>query len=167
MVGRYANYPLRAKVMQTTADLHLTWDVAYAPGTLRAVGAKNGQVMTTVEIDTTGDPAAIKLTADCNEIKTAWRDVAHITVEVVDEKGRLVPTAENEIAFELDGPGRILGVDNGRPDSHESFQGNHRKAFNGLALVMLQSTGKSGTFRLSASSPGLAANRIIVTSHAG
>jgi beta-galactosidase len=167
MVGKYGNYPPRAKILQTTADLHLTWDVAYAPGTLRAVGTKNGQVMTTVEIDTTGDPAAIKLMADCNVIKTAWRDVVHITVEVVDEKGRVVPTAENEIAFELDGPGRILGVDNGRPDSHESFQGNHRKAFNGLALVILQSTGKSGTFSLSASSPGLAANGIIVTSHAG
>ena len=166
MVGRYGNYPPRAKVLQTTADLHLTWDVAYAPGTLRAIGTKDGRVVKTVEINTTGEPAAIRLTADRNVIKASRRDVAHITVEVVDAEGRMVPTAENEIAFALDGPGRILGVDNGRPDSHESFQGNRRRAFNGLALVLLQSAGTPGTFRLSASSPALAAHEIAVTSHA-
>ena len=57
-------------------------------------------------------------------------------------------------AFALTGAGRILGVDNGQPDSHESYQGPSRRAFNGLALVVLQSTGAPGTFTLSASSPG-------------
>ena len=64
----------------------------------------------TVEINTTGEPAAIRLTADRNVIKASRRDVAHITVEVVDAEGRMVPTAENEIAFALDGPGRILAL---------------------------------------------------------
>jgi hypothetical protein len=51
------------------------------------------------------------------------------------------------------GAGRLLGVDNGQPDSHESYQGPNRKAFNGLALVVLQPAGALGTVTLSASSP--------------
>lgn len=40
------------------------------------------------------------------------------------------------------GEGRIIGVDNGNPESHESYQADHRKAFNGLCLAIVQA--KSG-----------------------
>jgi beta-galactosidase len=60
----------------------------------------------------------------------------------------------------LTGAGRILGVDNGQPDSHESYQGPSRRAFHGLALVVLQSTGIPGTFTLSASAPALATAKV-------
>jgi beta-galactosidase len=155
MVGRYGNSPLRAKALQTTADLHLAWDVPYDPGTLRAVGTRDGKVTSTVEVNTTGDAAAIRLTPDTDRIKTSRRDVAHVKVEVVDSNGLMVPTAEEEITFGVRGNARIIGVDNGRPDSHESYQANHRKAFKGLALVLLQSTGQAGSIVLSASSPSL------------
>ncbi len=77
-----------------------------------------------------------------------------MTVAVVDANGSDVPTAENEIAFDLKGTGRIIGLDNGRPDSHESYQGRSRKAFGGVALALLQSA-TPGTMLLEASSPGL------------
>jgi beta-galactosidase len=155
MVGTYGNYPPRAKALQTTADLHLSWDVPFTPGTLTANGVKDGKVIRTVEIKTTGAPAKLALTADRSRISSGPSDVAHVTVQVVDAEGRVVPTANNEIAFAVEGAGRILGVDNGQPDSHESYQGPSRRAFNGLALVVLQSTGTPGTLTLSASSPGL------------
>jgi beta-galactosidase len=79
---------------------------------------------------------------------------------VLDADGRMVPTAADQITFTLAGEGRILGVDNGQPDSHESFKGNTRRAFNGLALVILQSTGRPGSMTLSASAQGLASARI-------
>jgi beta-galactosidase len=79
---------------------------------------------------------------------------------VLDAKGRIVPTADDEITFAIQGAGRILGVDNGRPDSHESYQQHSRKAFRGLALVILQSAGVPGTVTLSASSPALAPAQI-------
>jgi beta-galactosidase len=155
MAGRYGNYPTRATALQTTADLHLSWDVPYEAGTLSAVGKKNGQVLPTVEIQTTGVPAKIALTADRQSIRTSPSDVAHVTVQVTDAAGRVVPTADTGIAFSIQGEGRILGVDNGRPDSHESFKTNQRRTFNGLALVILQSTGRSGAMTLSASAPSL------------
>jgi beta-galactosidase len=81
--------------------------------------------------------------------------VAHIVVEVRDEHDRLVPTADNEIAFEIQGEGKLIGVDNGDPLSHEDYKANHRKAFNGLCLAIVQSTARSGPVKITASSPTL------------
>ena len=162
MVGQYGNYPPRAKVLQTTADLHLSWDVSYAAGTLRAEGVKGGKVIRIAEVRTTGAPAKIDLAVDRQRIDTSRRDVAHVTVRLLDAEGRVVPTAANDIAFAMRGAGRILGLDNGQPDSHESYQGPNRKAFNGLALAIVQSTGTAGTMTLTASSEGLSSSQISI-----
>jgi beta-galactosidase len=156
MVGTYGKYPERAKAVQTTADLHLSWDVPFAAGTLTAKGVKDGKVIRTAEIETTGRPAKLALVPDRPAISRGPSDVAHVTVKVLDQEGRVVPTANDEITFTLTGAGRILGVDNGQPDSHESYQGPSRRAFHGLALVVVQANGNPGTVRLSASAPALA-----------
>jgi beta-galactosidase len=137
MIKTYGDYPPRAKVLQTTADLHLTWDVPYAPGTLTARGMKDGKEIGPVEVHTTGVAAKLSVTVDRRRIGTGWGDLAHVTVRVEDAKERMVPTANDAIMFTLQGAGRILGVDNGQPDSHEPYKANSRKAFNGMALVLL------------------------------
>jgi beta-galactosidase len=121
-------------------------------GTLTANGVKDGKLVRTTEIQTTGSPAKLGLTVDRPRITSLPSDVAHVTVQVLDAEDRVVPTADDQITFAIQGVGRILGVDNGQPDSHESYQGHNRKAFNGLALVVLQSTAVPGTVTLSASS---------------
>ncbi|MGD0889523.1 MAG: glycoside hydrolase family 2 TIM barrel-domain containing protein [Acidobacteriaceae bacterium] len=163
MEGRYSNFPARTRVMQTTGDLHLTWYVPYQPGTLRAVGTKDGQVIMTVEQSTTGAPAAIRLTADRTSIDTQWDDLSHVTVEIVDSQGRVVPTADNEIVFSLTGPGRILGLDNGQADSHENYQSDRRKAYAGHALALVQSNGRPGEMQLTASSSSLTSASVTIT----
>jgi beta-galactosidase len=163
MTRYYGHYPERAKALQTTADLHLSWDVPYAPGTLTAKGTKDGELVLTESTATTGAAASLALSADRSRIRTSHSDVAHITVEVVDANGLIVPTANNAIGFTLKGDGRILGVDNGQPDSHESYKGNQRNAFNGMGLVLLQSTGRKGSMTLIATSPSLASAQITVT----
>jgi beta-galactosidase len=144
MTGRYGNYPSRAKAPRTTADLHLTWDAPYTPGILTAIGVKDGKTIETVEVHTTGIPTKLSLTADRQRIRTTPEDLAHITVAIHDAKGRIVPTANNAITFSLTATGRIVGVDNGQPDSHEPYKANSRRAFNGLALVLVQSNGQPG-----------------------
>jgi beta-galactosidase len=155
MEGRYGNYPVRARAPRTTGDLHLEWDVPYAPGTLKAVGTKDGKVVATVEVATTGDPSSIGLSVDRANLAADRRDVAHITVQILDSQGRVVPMADNEVAFEVTGEGKLIGLDNGDPQSHEDYKSNRRKAFNGLCLAIVQSTGKSGQFRVTASSSAL------------
>jgi beta-galactosidase len=164
MEGRYGNYPARAKVARTTADLHLRWDVPYEPGALKAIGIKDGKIAATTEILTTGEPSAIGLSVDREVIMADWRDVAHFTVQILDDKGRVVPTADNEVAFELEGEGSLLGVDNGNPESHEDYTSKRRRAFNGLCLAIARSTSKQGQIRVTADSPALkSASAIVAT----
>ena len=95
------------------------WSVKYARGELSAVGYKAGKVAANAKVETTGPQAAVKLIPDRVEINADGEDVSIITVEIVDSKGRVVPTAGSEVTFDLTGPGRIIGVGNGAPASHE------------------------------------------------
>ena len=155
--------PARSRVLQTTGDLHLAWYVPYEPGTLRAVGVKDGKPILTVELATTGTPATVRLTADRTRIRTNWEDLAHVIVEILDQQGRLVPTADTRVIFTLTGPGRILGLDNGQSESHESYQGDRRNAFAGRALALVQSTGRPGELQLTASAPGLTGASVTIS----
>jgi len=136
-------------------DLHVMWKVSYIPGTLKAVSRKSGQIVLTREVITAGKPAKITLVADRNTLKKDGRDLSFITVKITDDKGVLVPEADNLVKFSLSGKGTIAGVDNGFQASHEPFKADFRKAYNGMCLVILQSGKSNGQIRLTASSEGL------------
>ena len=146
---------LGEKKFSDTKDLHLAWEVPYSPGTLKAVAKINGKIVCTDEVQTAGDPAKIILTPDRKEISADGTDLSYVKVEVVDKDGRICPNADNLIKFKIDGEGFIAGVGNGNPISHEYFKAKERKAFHGLALVIIQSTDKSGEINITASSDGL------------
>ena len=97
----------------------LKWSVPYAPGTLAAKGYNDGKMVAETQVETTGAPAAVRLTPDRPAIGADGRDVAVVAVAVADDRGRTVPTAGNLVRFTLEGPGRILGVGNGDPSCHE------------------------------------------------
>jgi beta-galactosidase len=162
MEGSYGNYPARARVLRTTSDLHLTWDVPYEPGTLKAVATKDGNIVSTAEVSTTGEPARISLSAGRAKLTADRRDVAHIVVEVRDSQDRVVPVAEDEITFDIQGPGRLIGVDNGDPLSHEDYKSNRRKVFHGLCLAIVQSTARAGQVKITASSPALRSDSLTI-----
>ena len=96
------------------------WSVPYAPGTLSAKAYRGGKLVAEDKVETTGAPAAVKLSSHRAAIGANGEDVAVFTVSVTDAEGRVVPTAGNKVSFELDGPGRIIGVGNGDPSSHEA-----------------------------------------------
>ena len=163
MEGRYGNFPARARVVRTTADLHLSWDVAYQPGTLRAVGMKDGQIAVTEEVATTGEAFAISLSSDRTRIAADRRDVAHVTAAIQDAQGRVVPAADNNVSFSIEGAGRLIGVDNGDPTSHDSYKASSRRAFHGLCLAVVQATAAAGTIKIAATSPGLRPASLTIT----
>jgi len=143
------------RIHPTTTDLFLTWDVPYEPGIVKAVGKRDGNIVYTHEICTTGEPAAIRLQVDHPVIKADSRDLAHLTVEIVDETGNVVPTANNLVQFSVTGAGRLIAVDNGDPRDHHSYLLNERYAFNGLCLAIVQSNGTVGEIQVTAKSDGL------------
>ena len=145
-------------------QLHVMWHVPFEAGTLRAVSYKKGKQVLVTEEKTAGAPAKIRLTADRQKIDNDGSDLSYVTVDILDKDGNLVPDAENLVQFKLDGPGKIAGVDNGSPISMESFKADHRKAFHGKCLCVIQSKLKSGIIRLTATSAGLASAAVEINS---
>ncbi|MEI8309274.1 MAG: beta-galactosidase GalB [Verrucomicrobiota bacterium] len=139
-------------------EYRLRWDdVVYEPGELKAVAYKNGKEWAQDVMKTTGPAAKITLSADRQKIKSDGYDLSFVTATVADKDGLLVPRSKNAIEFEVSGPGEIVAVDNGDATSFEPFQASRRKAYNGLALVMVRAKkGEAGTFSLTAKSDGLA-----------
>lgn len=149
---------------ETSDRLYLEWRLPYVyePGTTIQALAKNdlGQVVAEESIVTASQASRIALQADRSVIQANGKDLCYITVDIQDEQGNFVPTADHEVYFEIVGQGTIVGVDNGNPISHERYkeQANQtwkRKAFNGKALVIVQATEEEGNFTLKASSKGL------------
>jgi len=141
--------------------------VPYEPGTLKAVGTKAGNVVAQVEISTTGDPAAIDLSVDRAAIRADRRDLSHVIVKVLDAEGRLHPDADNEVTFEVQGEGKLIGVDNGNmADMTADFKGKVRKASHGMCLAIVQSTATSGQIRVTATSPGLKSATVTIATRA-
>jgi beta-galactosidase len=97
----------------------LEWTVVYEPGALLARGYRDGKDSISERVETAEEPATINLVPDRAMINADGEDVSIVSVEVKDGHGTIVPTASNEITFTLEGPGRIIGVGNGDPSSHE------------------------------------------------
>ena len=154
-VELYVNGHSQGVRTKADGEFHVTWRVAFEPGTVKAVSRKGGKEVATQEIHTAGEPAQIRLTPDRSTLQADGRDLSFVTVEVLDKDGNLCPWAENDIRFRVEGTGFIAGVDNGSPISMERFKDNHRKAFYGKCLVVVQNNGQKGNIKLSAASDGL------------
>jgi len=145
----------------------LVWDnITYEPGELKVVALdENNKPVKETSIETAGVPAKIVLETDRTEIAADGKELAFITVSVVDKNGTLCPTADNLFHFKVTGEGSVKAVGNGDPTSLESFVKPLRKAFNGKCMVIIQSSQKEGEMVLSATCKGLPEESIKITTH--
>jgi beta-galactosidase len=144
-------------------DYRLRWDeVRYEPGELKVVTYRHGKKWAESVRRTTGPASGLALQSDRSELKADGKDLAFVTVDVVDKNGELVPRAMDRVDFTISGPGRIVAVDNGDPTRMESFQTTDIEAFNGKCLVIVQSAGIPGEVKLTARSTGLATAEVVV-----
>lgn len=132
-----------------------TFSVPYQKGKLEAVGYKNGKEVSRTKVETSDEPFAVQLIPDRSFLNGDGQDAMPITVKVLDKKGREVPTAQNLIQFKIKGGGKIIGVGNGNPNSHELEKVNQRSLFNGLAQVIVQADEDTNAIELVASTEGL------------
>ena len=142
----------------------LIWGLVYKPGKLEARGYKGGNVITKDGVETTAAPSQIALNSDVNTLKADGCDVAVISVAIKDDKGRIVPTANNLVKFSIEGPGHIIGTGNGNPTSYEPDKASQRIAFNGYCLVLVQSDKTAGEIKVIASSETLKGQDIRIKS---
>ncbi|MDG1300122.1 MAG: glycoside hydrolase family 2 TIM barrel-domain containing protein [Opitutae bacterium] len=150
------NKSLGVKTIDREKTLRFEWGVKYTPGTLKAVGYKNGQQVCTSSISSTDAPAKIALVPDRTEIAADGSDLSYIEVCVTDELGRICPDADqNLIQFEVTGAGRIVGVSNGSSHSHDPSKGSKVHSFRGLCMLVVQSAKNAGPIHIKAISEGL------------
>lgn len=148
---------LGRKTKITGLDFRLIWnDVKYTPGELKVVCYKDGKRWATDVVKTTGTMKRLSLTADRSAIKVSEDELCFITVKVTDKDGLMVPRSNPLIHFSIEGDAEIIATDNGDATSFESFQSKKRKAFNGMALVIVKAKrGAKGKFIIKAESEGL------------
>lgn len=136
-------------------EYRLRWDsVRYEPGELKVITYKNNKVWAQEVVSTTGE--ATKLTVHSDKKVISGKELAFVTVKIVDSNGRVVPRSNNHISFEMEGAGRIVAADNGDASDLEAFGNNSRRAFNGLLLIIVEkSTNKKGSLKLTVTADGL------------
>jgi beta-galactosidase len=140
------------------------FEVPYAPGTLKAEGVRAGKVVADSILQTTNDAARLKLTTDRTEISADGQDLAFVTVEAVDDKGRVQLNSDQKVHFAVSGAGSIAAVGNGNGQSLDPYSGDKCSLFHGRALVILRTTREAGEIKLSANGEGLPVSTVVVES---
>ncbi len=148
------------KAAGTTCQNKVSFEVAYQPGIIEAVGYKDGKESGRTRLTTTSAPAMLRLTPDRSVIRAGGSDIAYVTIEVQDTEGRVVKHGEPLIALEMSGAGELLAIGTGNPVSEEMYVGNQRKAFQGRLLAIVRSSQQPGEIILTARMESLPAARV-------
>lgn len=121
----------------------IAWDVEFTPGTLTLEGlGKDGNVVATDTLHTSGRPAAIRATME-EEALSAERPIGHVIVEVVDDNGHRVSLADNLIHASVAGGAEILGVEGTGNSDMSHPKARSRRVSGGKLLIYLRRTSSS------------------------
>ena len=142
------------------------WDgVQYEPGAIKAVARKDGKVYAEHQLETAGKAVRLMMETEMPTWKADGMGLQYVKVYAVDAKGRVVPTYNGKVTFNVEGPARIIAVDNGNHSSDDLFDGNQKDLYEGFAMAILHSSkDQAGKVRISASCGGLkSASKTILT----
>ncbi|SFF07658.1 beta-galactosidase [Paenibacillus catalpae] len=141
------------------------WQIPYKKGVLRAVAYDESGNMIATDIQTSfGDAASVLLTPDKTTMSADGSDLVFVEISALDQDGRPVANANNRIHICVEGPGRLVGLDNGDSTDYDSYKGTNRRLFSGKLLAVIAPTLESGTITVRAASKGLMASEVTLAS---
>lgn len=163
-VKLYLNDQLVAtKNVDLSTEYKATITMPYQPGTLRAVAVDaNGNQVSETVIKTSGEPAAIRLTADKTTIKADGHDLSYITMEVVDKDGNIVPDASVSADVNVTGAATFMSAGSASFKDLEPLASPHVTTYKGRAIIVVRSKNKAGKATVSVTSSLAKANKQIV-----
>jgi beta-galactosidase len=132
----------------------IDWEVPNRPGILKAVAERDGKVLASWQLETTGPAVKLELTG-LQTLKDNGEDISSIEVDALDAEGRRVPENGRVVRFKVTGAGTLAGVDNGDLDSPEAFQADHRELRDGRCLLIVKSGRQPGKIQVTAEAEGL------------
>lgn len=130
--------------------LEFVWKVPYEPGELKAIGYQAGRPVARTIWKTAGAPTALKLETNNTDLKADRLDTATLTVQALDADGDNVPWTMNRVRFQIEGPVKLLGFENGDPVDVTPHRINHRHLFYGYARGFFQATGGEAPAQITA-----------------
>lgn len=129
------------------------WDIPYAPGKLTARGLdNNGNVQSQYSITTSGRPYQLAVSTDRKEFTKAGQ-VAHVTIEVLDENGVPVKLADNNVTVRVHGGAELLGLEAGDNSDMGNYRDNSQRVFRGRLLAYIRCTDPSQPVKIFLTSP--------------
>ena len=157
--------PIGTLPRSAAVDGALQWNVPYQSGVLRAVARTRGKGVADFSLVTAGSPARIELVPDVTRLAADGTSVIHVEYRVVDRNGVRVATSDAEVAFEIQGPARLLGIGNGDLNDATNAKDSVHRTYQGRGLAILQSTRTAGEIRIRASAAGLDPASVTVTTY--
>ncbi len=143
-----------------TDEMQIVWQVPYEPGILEAVAFFEDGNKVRKSFITSKKADRLEIKSNRDRLSANGRDVARVEVIVTDDKGVMVPHANCRVSFEIEGPAKLLAVENGDILDIDPHQELSRKIFNGKCLLLIQSTTDSGKITIKANAIGLVSNSI-------
>lgn len=143
--------------------LVMSWQVPYEVGKIEAVAYEDGREVARDSRESFGDSAAVRLSSRETKLCADGKDLAFITIEMEDEAGRPVENAVDYVTVTVEGPGRLLGLDNGDSTDYEPYKGCTRKLFSGKLLAIVGTTREAGEITVKVESEGLKSAQISFT----
>jgi beta-galactosidase len=138
------------------------FEVPYQSGELKAIAFENGQEIASKILKTHGEPAAIRLTADRNQIRADRNDLSFVKIEVIDANGQLVPQDSIKISLTLTGDGELVASGNASPIDMGSVNKPEINTFKGKAQAIIRPFSSGKEIKLMAKSEGLNNGELII-----
>lgn len=135
----------------------LMWhDAVYQPGEVRVVAYdEQGNPVAEKTVRTAGKPHHIELVTDCSSLQADGKDLAYVTLRIVDKDGNLCPNDGRLVSFKVKGAGKYRASANGDPTCLDLFHEPEMHAFGGMLTVIVQSGEKTGEIELQATAKGI------------
>lgn len=159
------SYGRQTKNRQTVENRYrLMWhNVTYEPGEAKVIAYDaDGKAVAEKKVYTAGKPHHIELQTDYTSLKADGKDLAYVTVRVVDKEGNLCPTDGRLLNFRVKGAGSYRASANGDPTCLDLFHLPQMHAFNGMLTVIVQAGETAGNLELQVSAKGLKTARLVL-----
>lgn len=159
------SYGKQVKHKETVENRYrLMWhDAIYEPGEVKVVAYNsNGKAVAEKVIRTAGKPHHIELVTDRTSLSADGKDLAYVTLRIVDKDGNLCPTDGRLVNFRVKGAGKYRASANGDPTCLDLFHLPKMHVFNGMLTVIVQAGEQAGTLELHTTAKGLKSGKLVL-----